>query len=96
MFFSGQQVLGPNRNDQNRLFNAIRRAGAEQMTSEQMEDMERQKQQRGGTSAWGGGGFRLGGHGIASEPVGSSAANSAGNSTANGPAQRPQQVVGSR
>lgn len=71
---SGQQVLGPNRDEmQARLFESIQRAGAERLTPEQVEEIERKRAQTGGTSQGGAGGaqvgFRLGGHGIPSEYV---------------------------
>ena len=83
-------MLGANRGDaQSRLFDAIQRAGAEQLTPEQIEAMERQRAAGGSTST--GGGFRLGGHGIPTAQLGGP--SSAAQSRPVQPGQRPTQVV---
>uniref|UniRef100_A0A915LRC6 SEP domain-containing protein n=1 Tax=Meloidogyne javanica TaxID=6303 RepID=A0A915LRC6_MELJA len=94
---SGQQVLGPNRRDlDSHLFNAIQRAGAERLTPEQAEALGRQQQSGSNSSGRFSGGFRLGGNGVESGPVGggnvaptTAAATNVGNNS-NKP---PQQVV---
>ena len=94
---SGQQVLGPNRRDlDSHLFNAIQRAGAERLTPEQIEALGRQQQQSGSNSSNRfSGGFRLGGNGVESGPVGggnvappAAAATNVGNNS-----NRPSQQV---
>uniref|UniRef100_A0A183BVQ9 UBX domain-containing protein n=1 Tax=Globodera pallida TaxID=36090 RepID=A0A183BVQ9_GLOPA len=67
---SGQEVLGPNRNNvSDKFFDAIQQAGAEKLTHEQNEALNSQGQNSGGGSA-GSAAFRLGGHGVQSEQVG--------------------------
>jgi hypothetical protein len=76
IFFSGQQVLGPNRRDMDSaLFQAIQRAGAERLTPEQVEALGRQQQSSTSSSNKVSGGFRLGGHGVESEQIGSGGNN---------------------
>jgi hypothetical protein len=70
--------LGPSRDElQAKLFEAIQRAGAERLTPEQVEALEKQRKQqaKGGDSDGGGIGFRLGGHGTTSEPIGTSSSS---------------------
>ena len=78
------------------LFNAIQRAGAERLTPEQAEALGRQQQSGSNSSGRFSGGFRLGGNGVESGPVGggnvaptTAAATNVGNNS-NKP---PQQVV---
>uniref|UniRef100_A0A914H2Q5 P97 cofactor p47 n=1 Tax=Globodera rostochiensis TaxID=31243 RepID=A0A914H2Q5_GLORO len=67
---SGQEVLGPNRNNvAEKFFDAIQQAGAEKLTHEQNEALNAQGQNSGGGSG-GSAAFRLGGHGVESEKVG--------------------------
>uniref|UniRef100_A0A915LLI8 SEP domain-containing protein n=1 Tax=Meloidogyne javanica TaxID=6303 RepID=A0A915LLI8_MELJA len=93
---SGQQVLGPNRRDlDSHLFNAIQRAGAERLTPEQVEALGRQQQSGSNSTGRFSGGFRLGGNGVESGPVGggnvappAAAATNVGNNS-----NRPSQQV---
>jgi hypothetical protein len=67
LFFSGQQVLGPRRDEDvvSSLFDAARRAGAEQLSPEEAAGSS----SRGETRRLKSGGYVLGGHGMPSQPV---------------------------
>ncbi|CAK5086617.1 unnamed protein product [Meloidogyne enterolobii] len=95
---SGQQVLGPNRRDlDSHLFNAIQRAGAERLTPEQVEALGRQQQSGSNSSNRFSGGFRLGGNGVESGPIGGGnvapTAAAAATNVGNNSNRPPQQVV---
>jgi UBX domain-containing protein 1 len=66
---SGQQVLGPGDDAVGRLFNAARRAGAEQMTPEEFEAAAGGSSSSGRSAQVQGGVYKLGGHGVPTEAV---------------------------
>lgn len=73
ILFSGQQVLGPRRDDTDmvtKIFDAARRAGAEQLSPEEAAaGSSRGTDARRAAAGVGGGGYRLGGHGIPTERI---------------------------
>lgn len=70
--FSGQQVLGPGDDAAKRLFDAARRAGAEQINPEEHEEAMGSSGRV--ASQVQGGAYRLGGHGVPSEQLSAGAA----------------------
>ncbi|KAL3107080.1 hypothetical protein niasHT_019476 [Heterodera trifolii] len=84
---SGQEVLGPNRNENvsaDHFFEAIRRAGAERITQEQNEALNTPRQ-TGGGDGQSQVAFRLGGHGMESERIGETSATAGGTSRQQAP-----------